>query len=113
MSTTLTEPVESRPWRPESGPRPRVWSWPAGDRPALWVWSCGAWRYGVVMAKHDYADGRVIYKVAVDLDGATSTVSRFYAWPQPGLRRAHGSGSEPSDSGPPILAPRRRSVDSA
>ncbi|MGW6410473.1 hypothetical protein ACWF95_25235 [Streptomyces vinaceus] len=113
MSTTLTEPVESGPWRPEDGRPPTVWSWSAGDRPALWVWSCGAWRYAAVMARHDWADGRVIYKVAVDLDGSTSTVSRFYPWPQPGLRRARGSGSDPSASGPPTLAAGRRSVDSA
>ncbi|OEJ21071.1 hypothetical protein BGK67_34830 (plasmid) [Streptomyces subrutilus] len=110
----MTEPVESRPWRPEDGPAPKVWSWPAGDRPALRVWSCGAWRYAAVMARHDYPDGRVIYQVAVDLDGSTTVVPRAYEWPQPALRLAHPSQSEPSASGPPTLARgRARSIDSA
>lgn len=111
----MTEPVESRPWRPKDGPEPKVWSWPAGDRPALYVWSTGAWRFAPVMARHDWPDGRVVYQVAVDLDGSTSVVSRSYAWPQPGLRLARRSGSQPSDSGPPTLAdgPRQRAIDAA
>ncbi|MET9603155.1 hypothetical protein [Streptomyces sp. NPDC006459] len=114
MSTTLTKPVESRPWRPEDGPQPRVWNWPPGDRPALYVWSQGRWRYAPVLARHDRTDGCVAYQVSVDLDGSTSVVARTYAWPQPGLRQARRSGSEPSDSGPPTLAAgRRRGIESA
>lgn len=107
----LTEPAESRPWRPEDGAASRVWTWPAGDRPALFVWSCGKWRYAPVMARQDRADGRTVYQVAVDLDGSTSVVSRSYAWPQPGLRVARRSWSQPSDCGPPVLARRGHAID--
>ncbi|MFF3327775.1 hypothetical protein [Streptomyces sp. NPDC002889] len=42
------------------------------------------------MARQDWADGRVVYQVAVDLEGTTKVTARLYAWPQPGLRIAHG-----------------------
>ncbi|MEU2395094.1 hypothetical protein [Streptomyces sp. NPDC007369] len=116
MSTTepLTEPIETRPYRAgEDGPAPRVWAWPPGDRPALFVWSAGAWRYAPVMSRQDWSDGRVIYQVAVDLDGSTSVVSRRYEWPQPGLRVAHRSESQPADSAPPVLAKMGRTIDAA
>ncbi|MEV7512034.1 hypothetical protein AB0O57_29170 [Streptomyces sp. NPDC091201] len=103
MSGEIAEPLECRPWQPEDGPAPTVWSWPAGDRPALWVWSRGDWRYAAVQARHTYPDGSVIYQVAIDCDGSTSVVSRSYPWPQPGLRPARTSKSEPSSSGPPTL----------
>ncbi|RSS94271.1 hypothetical protein EF903_06960 [Streptomyces sp. WAC05292] len=105
VAVELTEPVENRPWRSEDGPRPTVWSWPAGDRPALYVWSRGRWRYAPVHARQDWQD-RTVYQVAVDLDGSTSVVARSYTWPQPGLRVAHRSRSQPSSSGPPVLAAR-------
>ncbi|MER6392797.1 hypothetical protein ABT236_30580 [Streptomyces sp. NPDC001523] len=112
--TEPVEPVALRPWSPVDGPVPRVWTWPAGDRPALAVWSCGAWRFAPVTSRHDYADGRVVYQVAIDLDGSTSVRSRLYEWPQPGLRVARRPVSKPSDSGPPVLAVRRRpAIDAA
>ncbi|WP_329438804.1 hypothetical protein OG906_34110 [Streptomyces sp. NBC_01426] len=108
------EPVALRPWGPQDGPAPRVWTWPAGDRPALAVWSCGAWRFAPVKSRQDHADGRVVYQVAIDADGSTSVLSRLYQWPQPGLRVARRSVSAPSDSGPPVLAVRRRAaIDAA
>lgn len=106
----MTEPVETPPWNAETGPAPVVWSWPAGDRPALKVWSMGRWRYAPVRARQDWPDGTVVYQVSVDLDGSTSVVPRSYAWPQPGLRVAHGSQSQPSASGPPLLARASRAV---
>ncbi|MFD9575574.1 hypothetical protein ACFWBI_37875 [Streptomyces sp. NPDC059982] len=113
MSTILTEPVETRHWRPEDGARPWTWTWtwPPGDRPALYVWSAGRWRYAPVKARHDYTD-KTVYQVAVDLAGSASVLSRPYAWPQLGLRPARDSRSQTSDSGPPQLAVRGRSIDS-
>ncbi|MFD4933365.1 hypothetical protein [Streptomyces virginiae] len=108
-TTAPAEPVESRPWNGH-GQEPTVWTWPAGDRPALYVWSLNQWRYARVHARQDWPDGKIVYQVAVDLDGSTTTVSRSYPWPQPGLRRAHGSQSAPSDSAPPVLTSRRRAA---
>lgn len=93
MSTT---PEQARPWRPEDGPRPGVWTWPNGERPSLKVWSAGAWRTARVMARQNWADGSVRYQVEVDLRGDTMVTIRTYQWPQPGLRKGRGSGSEPS-----------------
>ncbi|MEU4492654.1 hypothetical protein AB0F96_04130 [Streptomyces sp. NPDC023998] len=92
---TIPEPTEASPWRPEDGPEPKVTVWPKGDRPALRVWSHGTWRYAVVEARQDWSDGRVFYRVSVDLLGDTSVTSRLYQWPQPGLRASHGSHSAP------------------
>ncbi|MCX5078727.1 hypothetical protein OHA84_00845 [Streptomyces sp. NBC_00513] len=108
------EPVALRPWGPQDGPAPRVWTWPAGDRPPLAIWSCGAWRLAPVKARQDHAGGRTVYQVAIDLDGSTSVVSRLYEWPQPGLWVARRPVLKPSDSGPPVLAGRRRpAIDAA
>ncbi|WP_392900454.1 hypothetical protein [Streptomyces sp. LN699] len=66
------------------------------------------------MSRQDHADGRTFYQVAVDLDGTTSVVPRLYEWPQPGLRVARRPVSKPADSGPPVLAGRRRpAIDAA
>ncbi|MFE4580175.1 hypothetical protein [Streptomyces chartreusis] len=112
--SAIPEPEPARPWRPEDGPPPEVWTWPAGDRPALGVWSGGHWRYAAVMARQDWADGTVRYQVSVDLRGNTTVVSRTYVWGHPGLRKCHGSGSEPSrtadeqrQGGMPQAPPRR------
>jgi hypothetical protein len=59
------------------------------------VGSHGRWRYAVVEARQDWSDGRVFYRVSVDLRGDTSVTSRLYQWPQPGLRVSHGSHSAP------------------
>lgn len=96
--SSIEEPEPARPWRPEDGPRPQVWTWPRSDRPALRVWSAGAWRYAPVLARQDWADGAVYYQVSVDLLGDTRVGTRLYRWPQPGLRVARSSGSEPSQS---------------
>ncbi|MFH9590721.1 hypothetical protein ACH4LS_36980 [Streptomyces luteogriseus] len=82
----IPEPVESRPWRPDDGPRPRVKTWPPGNRPALAVWAHGKWRYAPVQARQDWADGTIHYQVEVDLRGDTAVSTRKYRWPQPGLR---------------------------
>ncbi|MFF4543679.1 hypothetical protein ACFY1J_05440 [Streptomyces sp. NPDC001406] len=94
--STIPEPEAARPWRPEDGPKPEVWTWPNADRPSLKVWSAGAWRSARVMARQNWADGSVRYQVEVDLRGDTMVTIRTYQWPQPGLRKAHGSGSAPS-----------------
>ncbi|MEU4986659.1 MULTISPECIES: hypothetical protein [unclassified Streptomyces] len=82
----IPEAVPARPWRREDGPPPQVKTWPPGDRPALLVRSAGRWRYAPVKARQDWADGRVIYQVEVDLLGDTTVTHRLYEWPQPGLR---------------------------
>ncbi|MEV0487287.1 hypothetical protein AB0I69_42645 [Streptomyces sp. NPDC050508] len=94
-SETPPEPVEARPWRPDDGPEPKVTMWPHRSRPALAVWSHGKWRNAPVMARQDWADGRVFYQVSVDLRGDMSVVARMYQWPQPGLRVAWYPSSEP------------------
>ncbi|MGV9892124.1 hypothetical protein [Streptomyces sp. NPDC003395] len=94
----IPEPVPARPWRPEDGPRPKVTTWPAGSEPALKVWSHGRWRYASVMARQDWADGRVFYQVHVDLLGDNRVSHRMYQWPQPGLRAVRRRDSHP---GPP------------
>ncbi|MBK6017723.1 hypothetical protein [Streptomyces sp. MBT53] len=100
MSTAeeIPEPVTARPWRREDGPRPKVTTWPPGRRPALAVWSGGAWRTAPVMARQDWADGRVFYQVEVDLRGDTLVSCRMYQWPQPGLRRAYNAPGSESES---------------
>ncbi|MEV0976462.1 hypothetical protein [Streptomyces sp. NPDC049915] len=60
MSTEdFPEPEPARPWRPEDGPRPKVTTWPTGKDPALKVWSHVRWRRASVMARQDWAEGRV------------------------------------------------------
>ncbi|GAA2236183.1 hypothetical protein [Streptomyces indiaensis] len=87
MSTKqIPEPVVSRPWRSEDGPRPRVTTWPYGKGPVLAVWSHGKWRDATVQARQDWADGTVHYQVEVDLRGDRNASTRMYRWPQPGLR---------------------------
>lgn len=110
----MREPEQARPWRTEDGPRPVVWTWPRGDRPALQVWSAGQWRNAPIAARQDWADGTVRYQVEVDLRGTTEVTVCTYQWPQPGLRVAHGSRSDPSRSadggdvgGMPRARPRR------
>ncbi|MFI5990367.1 hypothetical protein ACIBAC_00735 [Streptomyces sp. NPDC051362] len=108
--STIEEPTPARPWRPADGAPPTVWTWPSNDRPALEVWSAGAWRYASVAARQDWPDGTVRYQVLVDLRGDTTSTHRTYAWPQPGLRKRHGSHSEPSqgvDEGRQGEMPRR------
>ncbi|MFF8432818.1 hypothetical protein [Streptomyces bacillaris] len=100
MAESIPEPVERRPWRKSDGPEPTVWCWPNAHRPALYVWSRGKWRYGSVMARHDYADGAVAYQVAVNLGIKDMGVTaRTYGWPQPGLRVAQRSPVKPTTSG--------------
>ncbi|MEU5748174.1 hypothetical protein ABZ804_21880 [Streptomyces sp. NPDC047726] len=96
--STIPEPQPASPWRADDGPSPKVWVWPRTDRPALRVWSAGRWRYAPVLARQDWADGKPRYQVQVDLAGDTNTTVVLYEWPQPGLRAAHGSRSEPSQA---------------
>lgn len=97
MNETIPDAVEQSCWSPGDGPRPRVWCWPRTDRPALYVRSGNRWRYAPVQARQDAPNGRTAYQVAVDLDGSTTVTTRLYGWPQPGLRIAHRSASQPSD----------------
>lgn len=92
----IPDAVPARPWRPEDGPRPQVWTWPRTDRPALRVMSGGQWRYAPVTQRQTWADGSTRYQVEVDLDGDTRVRLITYQWPQPGLRVARRSGSQPS-----------------
>lgn len=97
VSEQIDAPEQVPPWRPEDGPAPRVWCWPPGDQPALYVYDGGRWKYAPVMARLDHADGRTEYQVTLQSDPDRGTVHRAYWWPQPGLRRAHGSHAEPTD----------------
>ncbi|MGC4950971.1 hypothetical protein ACLQ2N_32865 [Streptomyces sp. DT224] len=92
MGENIPDAVEHRCWKESDGPRPRVHCWPRTGRPALYVRSHNRWRYAPVEARQDWADGSVVYQVAVDLRGDTTVSSRAYAWPQPGLRLAHTPG---------------------
>ncbi len=97
--STIPEPEQAPPWRPEHGPQPTVWTWPPGDRPGLRIWANGAWRYAAVTARHDYEDGRVAYHVLIDVDGSTSIKHRAYWWrPEDGrMKPLHGTrGAKPS-----------------
>lgn len=103
---SLDEPIEVRPWDESQGPAPRATVYPRGGEPALWVRAGGGWRYAVVRQRSDWADGRVVYHVAVSLDGV-STVRRAYWWGQPGVRIAHGPGDRRYSAG------KLRTVDAA
>ncbi|WP_324787060.1 hypothetical protein [Streptomyces sp. H51] len=80
-------------------------TYPRIDGPALQVWSAGKWRWAPVLARQDWADGRVFYQVSVDLTGSTTVTIRLYEWPQPGLRAAPqptpGTGSGDTTQTPP------------
>lgn len=82
-----SEPEQAPPWREELGPRPTVRSWDYPDRPALEVLLDGRWRYCVVGARADWADGRVAYHVTVPSPSGGGG-HRAYWWPQEGLRVA-------------------------
>lgn len=105
----IPEAAPARPWRREDGPPPRVRTWPPGNRPALLVRSAGRWRRARVTARQDWADGRVIYQVEVDLLGDATVTHRLYQWPQPGLRavREPAASTGPDRGGMP-RAPLRR-----
>ncbi|MGW4731818.1 hypothetical protein ACWEQC_22090 [Streptomyces shenzhenensis] len=94
--STIPDAQPARPWRPEDGPQPEVWTWPRTDRPALWVMSAGQWRHAPVLARQIWRGGTVRYQIEVDLYGDTTIQIVTYEWPQPGLRVARRSGSEPS-----------------
>ncbi|MFI1787459.1 hypothetical protein ACH40D_03180 [Streptomyces olivaceoviridis] len=94
--STIPDAQPARPWREEDGPRPEVWTWPRADRPALKVMSGGKWRHAPVLARQNWRDGTVRYQVEVDLLGDTTTRIVTYQWPQPGLRVARRSSSEPT-----------------
>ncbi|MEV7004792.1 hypothetical protein AB0N62_45715 [Streptomyces sp. NPDC093982] len=62
MGDDVAEPVEARPWRPEDGRQPFVRTWPSRGPLALWLWSKGRWRWATVMARQDWAVGRIAYR---------------------------------------------------
>ncbi|MEU7228869.1 hypothetical protein [Streptomyces chrestomyceticus] len=96
----IEEPEQVPPWR--DGPRPRVLTWPAGDTPALYVSVRIRGQeqvlYAPVRARLEYPDGSA--ECHVDIDLGDGTVHRAYRWPQPGLRIAHRSRSQPADREP-------------
>lgn len=103
---SIPEPTEAPPWRTSDGPRPRVTAWPPGQRPALWVHAAGKWRYAVVRQRQDYPDGRVAYRVDLQLPGPNGWdvgCSRAYWWGQPGIRLAHGPGERRRAGGAKLL----------
>lgn len=52
-------------------PRPEVRVYPRVGRPILWVYVQGAWRFAPVTARHDWADGRIVYQCEVRLRGVS------------------------------------------
>ncbi|CAL9278918.1 hypothetical protein [Streptomyces sp. SudanB52_2052] len=94
--STIPDAQPARPWRPEDGPRPEAWTSPSTDRPALQVMSAGKRRHAPVRARQNWPDGTVRYQVEVDLLGDARVRNLTYEWPQPGLRVAHRSTSEPT-----------------
>lgn len=100
MTTPPPEPTEARPWRSEWGTPPRVTVYHRVWGPALYVWLQGRWRYAVVMARQDWAEGGVYYQVSLKMrDG--DRYCRTYRWPQPGLRVAHLAGGTRPHKRPP------------
>lgn len=81
--------TEAPPWRPDLGPAPRVRIWPPGEQPAMQVRVDGEWRHASVLARHDWADGRVSYQCELRLpdraDG-TSAVVRGFWWDAAAMR---------------------------
>ncbi|MEU7225270.1 hypothetical protein [Streptomyces chrestomyceticus] len=51
-------------------------------------------------ARLDHPAGRTEYQFILQTSRNRATVHRAYRWPQPGLRRAHGSTCEPTDREP-------------
>jgi hypothetical protein len=94
--SSIPEPEQSRPWRPEDGPEPTVTVWPPGERPALEVWCRGKWRYAPVTARQDWPDGTVHYQVSVPLHSDMAVTSCLYQWPQPGLRAVRSGRPGPA-----------------
>ncbi|MGP3928061.1 hypothetical protein [Streptomyces sp. 8N616] len=58
-----------------------------GYEPAAWIWASGGWRFGVIRARHRYADGAT--ELHVDLAIGMDQFRRVYRWPQPGVLPAH------------------------
>lgn len=93
MTRPHSEPEQAPPWRPDLGPRPTMRSWDYPDRPALEVLLDGRWRYCVVGARADWADGRVAYHVDVPAPVGGGGTRRAYWWPQEGIRVARRRAS--------------------
>ncbi|MFD5428274.1 hypothetical protein [Streptomyces sp. NPDC127084] len=93
MNEISLEPAETRPWRPEDGAPPQVWLWPQGHAPALLVYTGKRWRWALVTARQDWANGRVVYQATITVHGSTTT--HLYPWPQPGLRVCSRGSAEP------------------
>ncbi|MCF3101411.1 hypothetical protein IPZ58_07435 [Streptomyces roseoverticillatus] len=88
---TEPEPVDAQeapPWSPEQGPWPRVRTWPPAEKPGLYIRVNGRWYHCWVLARHDYADGRMAYQVDIKLPGHDGPVSRMYWWDPRAMRAA-------------------------
>lgn len=73
---------EARPWRPSDGPGPAVRVFPYGQQPMMRVRAQRKWHTCTVLARYDYADGRTVYQVDIDLviDGQRAGTTRSYLW---------------------------------
>ncbi|MEV6315856.1 hypothetical protein [Streptomyces sp. NPDC051776] len=58
-----------------------------GYEPAAWIRADGKWRFGVIRARHRYADG--VTELHVELAIGMDRFRRVYRWPQPGILPAH------------------------
>lgn len=45
-----------------------MWCWHPGYRPGLLVLASGTWRYASVHARHEHADGRIVYFTDLQAD---------------------------------------------
>lgn len=106
----MPDAVEVPPWRPDMGRPPQVRVYPPRDAPRLQVRVDGAWRDAVVMARHDWPDGRVGVQVTVrlptpDLGGRLEAYWRTYLWDS-GAMRVAGEREEGAHGRERVDAPR-------
>lgn len=91
MNTEQQSAVEARPWRSEDGPEPAVTVYRRGAQPLLDVFAEGRWRRCSVLARQNWADGRVAYQVEIQLvrDGVEGMFVRAYWWDAGVMRPVH------------------------
>ncbi|MEU6082180.1 hypothetical protein [Streptomyces sp. NPDC047108] len=83
-----TEPAApTAPGGPGRGSEVRTDVYAPGYEPAAWIRASGKWRFGVIRARHSYADG--VTELHVDLAIGMDRFRRVYRWPQPGILPAH------------------------
>lgn len=86
------------PWRDDMGiPPPRSRTWPPGQQPRLRIRIDGQWRRATVIARQDWADGRIrvlcdVWLPDPGIGGALTARSQAYWW-DARVMRVEGTGS--------------------